>query len=223
MAQVSSRRLLSAGTELNVEVKAKSRKAAKKIAAELTQAKINEKLQEAGLPAVQITEAPHIYDTPPNGFGVAASRHAPASVWPHHDRFYWKEHQAKRHPTRLEKLGINVNSLGGSRAVPLPIFDETQWDHVHHLPRDNEFESAGRRNYRDVGLHIMKKAGVNVDAMPVENSDDDGWLPKDGVPNKEFVHTLFGLNTKTPYFSDYNEPNKENKKLLRAGVNVGSV
>jgi len=165
------------------------------------QAKINEKLQEAGLPAVQITEAPHIYDTPPNGFGVAASRHAPASVWPHHDRFYWKEHQAKRHPTRLEKLGINVNSLGGSRAVPLPIFDETQWDHVHHLPRDNEFESAGRRNYRDVGLHIMKKAGVNVDAMPVENSDDDGWLPKDGVPNKEFVHTLFGLNTKTPYFS----------------------
>lgn len=156
----------------------------------LNQAKINERLHEAGLPEGQLMEEPHIYDTPP----------AVDKAWPHHDKELWKEHLRKRDPTRLEKLGINVNSLDGSRAVPLPIFDETQWDHIHDLPRDNEFASAENRNKRDVGLHVMKQAGIIVDAMPA-GGDGDGWLPKAGVPNKEFVHTLFGLNTKTPYFS----------------------
>ena len=44
----------------------------------------------------------------------------------------WVQHLAKRDPTKLEKLGLNVNGMSGqSRAVPLPIFDETQWDHQH--------------------------------------------------------------------------------------------
>ena len=36
-----------------------------------------------------------------------------------------------RDPTKLEREGVNVDGAGGAyRALALPIFDETQWDHV---------------------------------------------------------------------------------------------
>ena len=43
----------------------------------------------------------------------------------------------------------------------------------------------------------------------MDNPNDAGWLPKAGVPNKDFVSTIFGFNTKLPYFSDANEPSNE--------------
>ncbi len=59
-----------------------------------------------------------------------------------------------------------------------------------------------------------------VDAVPMDNPNDAGWLPKAGVPDKEFVHTLFGFNTKLPYFSfsadandDANDPNNEGQQV----------
>jgi hypothetical protein len=62
---------------------------------------------------------------------------------------------------RNEKLGVNVDGIGGeARGMPLPIFDETQWDHVHDQPRDNEWEELEKPQRRDTGLHVLKKAGV---------------------------------------------------------------
>jgi hypothetical protein len=59
-----------------------------------------------------------------------------------------------------------------------------------------------------------------VDALPIDNPDDAGWLPKGGVPNKDFVQTIFGFNTKLPYFSfsadandDANDPSNEGQKV----------
>jgi hypothetical protein len=50
-----------------------------------------------------------------------------------------------------------------------------------------------------------------VDAVPF---DDAGWLPKPGVPNKDYVRTIFGFNTKQPYFSGANEPSNEDQSRL---------
>jgi hypothetical protein len=54
----------------------------------------------------------------------------------------------------------------------------------------------------------------------MNNPNDAGWLPKAGLPDKEFVHTLFGFNTKLPYFSfsgdandDANDPNNEGQQV----------
>jgi hypothetical protein len=62
----------------------------------------------------------------------------------------------------LEKLGVNVDGVSGigARGLPLPIFDETQWDHVRDQPRDNEWEDVEKRERRDTGLHVLKKAGI---------------------------------------------------------------
>ncbi len=61
----------------------------------------------------------------------------------------------------MEKLGVNVDGIGeAARSMPLPIFDETQWDHVHDQPRDNEWEDVEKRERRDTGLHVLKKAGI---------------------------------------------------------------
>ena len=45
----------------------------------------------------------------------------------------------------------------------------------------------------------------------MDNPNDAGWLPKAGVPNKDYVSTIFGFNTKHPYFADFNEPSTEGK------------
>ena len=45
----------------------------------------------------------------------------------------------------------------------------------------------------------------------MDNPNDAGWLPKAGVPNKDYVSTIFGFNTKHPYFADFNEPSNEGK------------
>ena len=50
-----------------------------------------------------------------------------------------------------------------------------------------------------------------MDAVPF---DDAGWLPKPGTPNKDYVRTIFGFNTKQPYFSDANEPSNEDQSRL---------
>jgi len=72
------------------------------------------------------------------------------------------QHLNKRAPVKLEKLGVNVDGVSGigARGLPLPIFDETQWDHVRDQPRDNEWEDVEKRERRDTGLHVLKKAGI---------------------------------------------------------------
>jgi hypothetical protein len=73
----------------------------------------------------------------------------------------WIQHLNNRDPVKLEKLGVNVDGVsGGARGLPLPIFDETQWDHVRDQPRDNEWEDVEKRERRDTGLHVLKKAGI---------------------------------------------------------------
>jgi hypothetical protein len=69
--------------------------------------------------------------------------------------------QRGREWNRGEKLGVNVDGISGqARSMPLPIFDETQWDHVHDQPRDNEWADVEKRERRDTGLHVLKKSGV---------------------------------------------------------------
>jgi len=145
----------------------------------------------------------------------------PGGIWRHHEA-----NQPQRDPTKLEKLGVNVDGVGGVyRAFAVPLFDESQWDHVHGgalaPARD-----ASERVSRDTGLKVLKKAGVVVDASPLEEEgDDSGWLPK--VPRaKTFVHTLFGFQTQLPYFADANDGDSEPKSreaLLRAGVHIGPI
>lgn len=123
---------------------------------------------------------------------------------------------------------MNLNGMGGIyRSVALPVFDETQWDHVLGGARAPSMMSADDRNARDVGLHVLTQAGVDVDSVPMEEHHNDaGWLPKPGKPNREFVHTLFGLQTKLPYFADANDADDEAKSreaLLKAGVHMGPV
>ena len=77
------------------------------------------------------------------------------------DLLRWIQHLNNRDPVKLEKLGVNVDGVsGGARGLPLPIFDETQWDHVRDQPRDNEWEDVEKRERRDTGLHVLKKAGI---------------------------------------------------------------
>jgi len=60
---------------------------------------------------------------------------------------------------KLERLGVKVNSFL-TRAIPLPVFDETQWDHyISHAGR-NQVMDLKDRLASDVGLHVLKKAGV---------------------------------------------------------------
>ena len=62
----------------------------------------------------------------------------------------------------LERLGVKVNGFyqGGTRAIPLPIFDETQWDHyLYHKGKENAMNQQ-ERLASDVGMHVLKKAGV---------------------------------------------------------------
>ena len=62
-----------------------------------------------------------------------------------------------------------------------------------------------------------------MDAVPMDNPNDAGWLPKAGVPNKDFVSTIFGFNTKLPYFSDANEPSNEGQSRQVDACGCGSV
>ena len=62
----------------------------------------------------------------------------------------------------MERLGVKVNGFyqGGTRAIPLPIFDETQWDHyLYHKGKENAMNQQ-ERLASDVGMHVLKKAGV---------------------------------------------------------------
>jgi hypothetical protein len=57
----------------------------------------------------------------------------------------------------------------------------------------------------------------------MDNPNDAGWLPKAGVPNKDFVSTIFGFNTKLPYFSDANEPSNEGQSRQVDACGCGCV
>ena len=81
------------------------------------------------------------------------------------DLWTWIQHQVREAghigKGKLAKLGVNVDGISGAaRGMPLPIFDETQWDHIHDEPRDNEWEDVGKRDRHDTGLHVLKKAGI---------------------------------------------------------------
>ena len=60
---------------------------------------------------------------------------------------------------KLERLGVKVDSFF-TRAIPLPVFDETQWDHYMSHSGRNQVMDLKERQASDVGLHILKKAGV---------------------------------------------------------------
>jgi hypothetical protein len=73
------------------------------------------------------------------------------------DDFFQSSREAE-----LERLGVKVNGFyqGGTRAIPLPIFDETQWDHyLYHKGKENAMNQQ-ERLASDVGMHVLKKAGV---------------------------------------------------------------
>ena len=78
------RRLLDAtsgSTKVDVSVKTTLSKAAQVMAGLSNPAKINDALQDAGLPAAEIVQAPKAFSAPP-----------PLSkAWPHHDSQLWKE------------------------------------------------------------------------------------------------------------------------------------
>jgi hypothetical protein len=196
-------------------------------------AKLNKVLESFGLPKAEILEAPKILDEAPPMRGN----------WPHHDYLSWKdsrgdnawigdwEHRGDQATdaggSKLQRLGINVNDESGIlRAMPVPQFDETQWDHyATHKPKQITWENGHAFHdieARDSGHAILQKAGVNI--------GDDG---RTEISDKKLVHTLFGLQTKTSYFSDDNEiyqppadPDKDAKvraKLARAGLNVDGL
>lgn len=248
----SGRRLLAEtdkSSQVDLEIEAKNPAAAAKMAARLTADKINTQLKAAGLPSAEIVKAAHVGGAHAGGAHVGGAHvggaaevatHTPASsppkqpaahpaspgasVWPHHTA--QAKHTA-RDPTKLEREGVNVDGAGGVyRALALPVFDDTQWDHVLGGPK--AASDAEERHARDTGLHVLKKAGVLVDAVPIEeeSNQDRGWLPKAGKPNKSFVHTLFGMQTRLPYFADAHDPVEEDKSrqaLVRAGVRVGPL
>ena len=73
---------------------------------------------------------------------------------------------------KMEKFGVKVH--GGEtnlfRAVPLPIFDETQWDHyLSNKGRDIE-KNVEETEASDVGLATLKKAGVSGKTKKSKNS-----------------------------------------------------
>lgn len=73
------------------------------------------------------------------------------------DDFFQGSREAK-----LDRLGVKVNGFyqGATRAIPLPIFDETQWDHyLYHKGRD-QVKNQQERQASDVGMHVLQKAGV---------------------------------------------------------------
>ena len=57
---------------------------------------------------------------------------------------------------------------GVYRAIALPIFDETQWNHVEGGSLNSLTPGADEREARDTGLQVLRKAGVVVDAVPME-------------------------------------------------------
>ena len=143
-------------------------------------------------------------------------------IWPHHEAV-----EPRRDPTKLEKSGVNVDGAGGVfRAMPLPIFDESQWNHVQGGALDAATD-ADERIDRDTGLGVLRKAGVVVDAVPMENEHDEkGWLPQNTHKYGKYVHTLLGMQTRLPYFADASDANHEAKSrqaLVKAGVDVGPV
>jgi hypothetical protein len=73
------------------------------------------------------------------------------------DDFFQGSREAK-----LDRLGVKVNGFyqGATRAIPLPIFDETQWDHyLYHKGRD-QVKNQQERKASDVGMHVLQKSGV---------------------------------------------------------------
>ena len=140
-------------TRVDLEVKAASQEAAEDIVAQLTEENINAELMLAGLPAADLVSDPHVVSPVDNGSdnGVSSSdaapkpkhhhiphphpdfshhaRHAPQPHW-NMPGGIWKHHevqQPKHDPTKLEKLGVNVDGVGGVyRAFAVPFFDETQ-------------------------------------------------------------------------------------------------
>ena len=71
----------SGSTKVDVSVKTTFSKAAQVMAGLSNPAKINDALQDAGLPAAEIVQAPKAFNAPP-----------PLSkAWPHHDSQLWKE------------------------------------------------------------------------------------------------------------------------------------
>ena len=138
---------------VDLEVKAASQEAAEDIVAHLTEEKINAELILSGLPAAELVSDPHVVSPEDDGSdkGVSSpdtapkpkhhhiphphpdlshhARHAPqphwkmpGGIWRHHEM-----QQPKHDPTKLEKLGVNVDGVGGVyRAFAVPFFDETQ-------------------------------------------------------------------------------------------------
>jgi len=196
-------------------------------------ANLNKALKSFGLPKAEILEAPTVLDEAPPMRGN----------WPHHDYLSWKdskrdnawigdwEHRgdqaADQGGAKLQRLGINVNDESGIlRAMPVPQFDETQWDHyATHKSKQITWENGHAFHdieARDSGHAVLQKAGVNI-----------GDYGRTEISDKKLVHTLFGIQTRTSYFSDDNEiyqppadPDKDAKvraKLAMAGLNVDGL
>ena len=73
------------------------------------------------------------------------------------DDFFQGSREAK-----LDRLGVKVNGFyqGATRAIPLPIFDETQWDHYLYDKGRDVVKNQQERQASDVGMHVLQTAGV---------------------------------------------------------------
>jgi hypothetical protein len=156
----------------------------------------------------------------------------------------------------MQKFGVKVHGETNLfRAVPLPIFDETQWDHyLSNKGRDME-KNLEETESSDVGLATLKKAGVSgannnnlktvlpfakfvciawlnethvgltfrgcaVDSVPMGGSSEHRL-----VPAANEIHTMFGMQSPMPYFSEGNDNSNDQSHipLRKAGVFIGDM
>ena len=197
---------------------------------------LNKALESAGLPPAEILRTVVLDPSPPL-----------SARMPHHDYMSWKDSQGGdpawisdwEHPrhgkvtkpdtgsAKLHRLGVNVyDDSALPRALPVPQFDETQWDHfVTHGPKQITWENGHAYHDvedRDSGHRILNKLGVQI-----------GDYGRHEVADKSLVHTLFGYQTKTSYFSDDNEiyqpmgkldyDQTQRAKLVKVGLNVDDI
>jgi len=150
--------------------------------------------------------------------------HTHTQVW---GSRYGGESSADEHKDDTDMVQAGVNVEGDRdlyRAMPMPWFDNTQYDHDKQQGRDPAKTPYQFKMRDEQSSRVLREHGVMTSRDPFVSERDQGTQDKVVVRSPctyRYVDGVAGMQTRTPYFTDpngYKSGKASRYRLEKAGV-----